>query len=192
MSVTVGAAIKKIAAALLSDPKILKTVVGIVLGILIVVIMPIAVAVSIFNGNIEIDTDRLQQMIAENLSEEEKAMLQTVEDTMSAIETEMTTAGFSDRTKEAQVLYTTALYEFSSEPDFVSKLVGCFSAEQTDEQLIAAVNAAFGTELTAENFVKIMASVREAYIDTSGYTAPTTKKTQDTDWRQRMDALTYG
>ncbi len=166
MSITVGAAIKKIAVALLSDSKILKTVVGIVLGILIVIIMPIAAAISIFNGNIEIDTDRLQQMISENLSEEEKAKLKAVEDTISAIETEMTAAGFPDRTKEAQVLYTTALYEFASEPDFVSKFVGCFTAEQTDEQLITVVNAAFGTELTVEDFAKVMQSIRAENMNT--------------------------
>lgn len=172
MSVTAGAAIKKISAALLSDPKILKTVLGIVLGILIVIIMPIAAAVSIFNGNIEIDTDRLQQMIAENLSEEEKAVLLAVENTMSAIETEMTAAGFSDRTKEAQMLYTTVLYEFSSDPDFVSKLVGCFATDQTDEQLIAAVNSAFGTQLTADDFVKIMDNVQNRRMSHENRSSP--------------------
>ena len=35
---------------------------------------------------------------------------------------------------EAQVLYILALEDHAGEPGFVSKLVGCFTAEQTDEQ----------------------------------------------------------
>ena len=86
MSATVAAALKKIAFALLTDKKALKTVGGIVLGVLIIIIMPIVAVVSIFNGGIEIDTDRLQTMVVENLSAEEQAKLQAVEDTMYAIE----------------------------------------------------------------------------------------------------------
>ena len=81
MSATVGAALKKIAVALLTNPKVLKTVLGIVLGIIIIIIMPIVAIVSIFNGNIEIDTNRLQTMMVENLSAEEQTKLQFVEDT---------------------------------------------------------------------------------------------------------------
>lgn len=66
MSATVAAALKKIAVALLTNPKVLKTIGGIVLGIIIIIIMPIIAIVSIFNGSIEIDTDRLQTMVVEN------------------------------------------------------------------------------------------------------------------------------
>ena len=119
MSATVAAALKKIAVALLSNPKVLKTVLGIVLGIIIIIIMPIIAIVSIFNGSIEIDTDRLQTMVVENLSAEEQAKLQFVEDTMYAIEDEMKTAGFGGRVKEAQVLYVLALSDYAEQSDFV-------------------------------------------------------------------------
>ena len=56
MSVTVGAALKKIAVALLTNPKVIKTIGGIVLGIIIIIIMPIVAVVSIFNGGIDLDT----------------------------------------------------------------------------------------------------------------------------------------
>ena len=59
MSATVAAALKKIAIYVLTDKKALKVIGGIVLGIIIIIIMPIVAVVSIFNGNIEIDTDRL-------------------------------------------------------------------------------------------------------------------------------------
>ena len=72
----------------------------------------------------------------------------------------MTEKGFTaEKAKEAQVLYVLALSDHASQADFVSKLVGCFAEEQADEQLIAAVNTAFGTTLNAEDFgaVKIYA-----------------------------------
>lgn len=194
MSATVAAALKKIAVALLTEPKVLKTILGIVLGIIIIIIMPIVAIVSIFNGNIEIDTDRLQQMVVENLSAEEQAKLQFVEDTMYGIENAMTEKSYSaQRTKEAQVLYVLALSDKAHESDFVSKLVGCFTAEQTDEQLIAAVNTAFGTELTAGDFTKLMHGIRAVYIDTSGYTDPSTKNNLDlVQWAVESEKAGWG
>ena len=179
MSATVAAALKKIAVSLLTNPKILKTVLGIVLGIIIIIIMPIVAIVSIFNGGIEIDTDRLQTMVVENLSAEEQQKLQFVEDTMYAIEDEMKAAGFTGKVKEAQVLYVLALSGYASEDGFVSKLVGCFAEDQTDEQLIAAVNSAFGTQLAAEDFGKVMGNIRATAIDISGFTDPATKNNLD-------------
>lgn len=160
MSATVAAALKKIAVALLTDKKALKTVGGIVLGVLIIIIMPIVAVVNIFNGSIEVDTNRLQTMVVENLSAEEQAKLQAVEDTMYAIEDAMVAAGFPARVKEAQALYILALYDHAQADGFADKLVGCFADDQTDEQLIAAVNAAFGTELSAEDYGRIMDQIR--------------------------------
>lgn len=179
MSAAVGAALKKLAVYILTDKKALKTVLGIVLGIIIIIIMPIVAVVSIFNGNIEIDTDRLQTMVVQNLSAEEKSKLQFVEDTMNSIDEKMKAAGFNSRVKEAQVLYVLALSDFSHNPDFADKLVACFQENQTDEQLITAVNSVFGTQLTAEDFGKVMSSIRSLYIDTSDYTDPKTKNNLD-------------
>lgn len=161
MSATVAAALKKIAVSLLTDPKTLKFVGGIVIGVIVIIVMPIAAVVSVFNGEIRIDTDRLQQIVVENLSAEEQAKLQKVEDTMFGIEEKMNAAGFTGRVKEAQVLYVLALSDHAAEDGFIDKLVGCFAADQSDEQLIAAVNTAFGTELASENFTKIMENIRD-------------------------------
>ncbi len=179
MSATIGAALKKIAVALFTNPKVLKTVLGIVLGIVIALITPILAVIAVFNGGIKLDTEKLQQMITENLSAADQAMLQQVEDTMYAIEDEMTAAGFTGRIMEAQVLYILALEDHAGEPGFVSKLVGCFTAEQTDEQLIAAVNAAFGTELTAEEFGQVMGDIRSTAVDTSDWTDTAVKNNLD-------------
>ena len=194
MSATVAAALKKIAVALLGNPKTLKTIGGIVLGIIIIIIMPIVAVVSIFNGSIEIDTGRLQTMVVENLSAEEQAKLQFVEDTMYAIEDEMTAAGFGDlRITEAQVLFTFCLYDHAQAEDFALRLAGCFAEGQTDAQLIAAVNSVFGTEISAEEFSQIMDGIRSVYIDTSGYIDPYTKNNLDlVEWAKEAKAHGWG
>ena len=118
MSATVAAASKKMAVSLLTNPKVLKTICGIVLGIIIIIMMPIVAVVSIFNGDIKIDADRLQQMVVENLSVEEQSKLQFVEDTMNSIDEKMKTAGFTGRVKEAQVLYVLALSDYANQDGF--------------------------------------------------------------------------
>lgn len=194
MSATVAAALKKIAVAVLTDKKLRRTVLGIILGVIIIIIMPVAAVISLFNGDIEIDTDRLQTLVVENLSAEEKAKLQAVEDTMYAIEDEMKAAGFTaEKAKEAQVLYVLALSDYSEQTDFVSKLAGCFAEDQTDEQLIAAVNSAFGTELKTEDYSKIMSSIRAKAINVSKFVDPETKNNVDlAEWAKQAYAKKWG
>lgn len=160
MSATVAAALKKLSAVVLSDKNNLKTAVGIVIGIIVIIVMPIAAVLSIFSGDMNIDTDRLQQMITESLTSEEEDNLKFIEDTMLTLDEKMTAAGFPNRVKEAQVLYVLALSDYSREDGFTDKLVGCFAADQTDEQLISAVNEAFGTDINSEDFTKVMNDIR--------------------------------
>ena len=160
MSATVAAALKKLSAVVLSDKKNLKTAVGIIIGIIVIIVMPIAAVLSIFSGDMNIDTDRLQQMITESLTSEEEDNLKFIEDTMLTLDEKMTAAGFPDRVKEAQVLYVLALSDYSREDGFTDKLVGCFAADQTNEQLISAVNEAFGTDINSEDFTKVMNDIR--------------------------------
>lgn len=194
MSATVAAALKKIAVAVLTDKKLRRTVLGIILGVIIIIIMPVAAVISLFNGDIKIDTDRLQTLVVENLSAEEKAKLQAVEDMMKAIETAMTEKGFTaEKAKEAQVLYVLALSDYAEQTDFVSKLAGCFAEDQTDEQLITAVNTAFGTTLNAEDFTKVMTAIRAKAINTSGFTDPDTKNAHDlAEWAKQAHAKKWG
>lgn len=160
MSATVAAALKKLSAVVLSDKNNLKTVVGIIIGIIVIIVMPIAAVLSIFSGDMNIDTDRLQQMITESLTSEEEDNLKFIEDTMLTLDEKMTAAGFPDRVKEAQVLYVLALSDYSREDGFTDKLVGCFAADQTNEQLISAVNETFGTDINSEDFTKVMNNIR--------------------------------
>ena len=160
MSATVAAALKKLSAVVLSDKNNLKTAVGIIIGIIVIIAMPIAAVLSIFSGNMNIDTNRLQQMITESLTSEEEDNLKFIEDTMLSLDEKMTAAGFPNRVKEAQVIYVLALSDYSREDGFTNKLVNCFAADQTDEQLILAVNETFGTDIKSEDFTKVMNDIR--------------------------------
>ncbi len=194
MNATLAAALKKVAAALLTDKKALKTVGGIILGILLIICLPVAAIISIFNSDIKIDEARLQQIVVQNLSAEEKNRLQEVEDTMYAIEDAMTAADFDDqRAKEAQVLYVLALPDCAGQDGFVEKLVGCFEDEQSDSQLIAAVNSTFGKEIAPEDFTNVMRAIRAAYIPTSGYINPYSKNNLDlVEWAKNAKAKGWG
>ena len=67
-------------------------------------------------------------------------------------------AGFGfDEFRKAQALYWLALSPYAEESDFIEKLVGCFAPDQSDEQLIGKVNAAFGTDIDPEEFTEILA-----------------------------------
>lgn len=180
MSATVAAALKKVAVTVLTDKNLRKTFFGIVLGVIVVIVMPFAAITALFQGDITIDTDRLQTIVVQNLSAEEKARLRDVESLMYEIEDKMTAAGFdAERVKEAQVLYVMALAEYASDGGFADRLVGCFAFGQSDAQLIAAVNSTFGTSLSAEEFTKIMSAIRAVYISTAGYIDPGTKNNLD-------------
>ena len=160
MSATVAAALKKLSAVVLSDKNNLKTVVGIIIGIIVIIVMPIAAVLSIFIVDMNIDTYRLQQMITESLTSEEEDNLKFIEDTMLTLDEKMTVAGFPNRVKEAQVLYVLALSDYSKEDGFTDKLVDCFAADQTNEQLISAVNETFGTDINSEDFTNVMNDIR--------------------------------
>ncbi len=152
MSAALGAALKKIAVALLSDPKTLKKVLAVVLTLLVAIIMPIAAVIAIFNTDFEIDVPEFQRLATQNLTPEQRADLQFIEDTGNEIQA-------------ALVLFLFALGDFAHEPDFVTKLAGCFVEGQTHAELIAAVNTAFGTNIDPEDFEKIMSFVNRQIVD---------------------------
>ena len=143
MSATIGAALKKIAVALLTDKKVIKTIGGIVIGIIIIVVMPIIAVVSVFNGSMDIDTDKLNQSIQENISAEQKKNLQLINDTMTEVENQLKNKKLSDYNTQAEVIYLFSLSDKSEDKDFVKNFVSCFKKNQSDEDLINTVNQKF-------------------------------------------------
>lgn len=113
MSATIGAALKKIAVALLTDKKIMKTIGGIIIGIIIIVVMPIIAVVSVFIGSMDIDTDKLNQSIQENISAEQMENLQLINDTMTEVENQLKNKKLSDYNTQAEVIYLFSLSDKS-------------------------------------------------------------------------------
>ena len=179
MSATIGAALKKIAVALLTDKKVLKTIGGIVIGIIIILVMPIIAVVSIFNGSMDIDTDKLNRSIQENISAERMESLQLINDTMTEVEKQLDKKKLSDCNTHAEVIYLFSLSDKSVEKNFVKNFVACFKKNQSDEDLINAVNQKFGTEIKYDEFQKMMQSIKGTEITSAGFTDKTTKNNLD-------------
>ena len=179
-SPAVAVIVKKAVVVVATDKKLRKIVLGIILGALIIIMLPIAVVMGLANQEIEIDVDRAQELIVENMSYEDREMLLSIENTMNAIDDAMTDAGHSpSRVTEAQVLYILALSEQSTTDNFVERLVNCFSLDQSDENLISRVNSTFGTNIVAQDFSNVMLGIRGTYIDTTDYVDPSRKNNID-------------
>ena len=155
----VGAALKKIAVALVSNPQNWKTIGGIILVLIIVVIIPVAVIVAILNGNIEIDQNRLAQIIQQNITVEQSANLEIINTTMEKVEQELEKRNLLEYKTQAEVLYVFSLTEHSNDENFVRNFVKCFKRGITDEQLVERVNEKFGTAIQYEEFKKMMDSI---------------------------------
>ena len=86
MSAAIGAALKKIAVALLTDKKVLKTLGMAILVLIVALLLPLMAMMALLSGDIELDTGELMARIEANLSASDLAMLTTIEDTMEAID----------------------------------------------------------------------------------------------------------
>ena len=179
MSATIGAALKKIAVSLLTDKKVIKIIGGIIIGVIIIVVMPIIAVVSVFNGSMNIDTDKLNQSIQANISAEQMENLQLINDTMTEVEKQLDKKELSACNTQAEVIYLFSLSDKSEDKDFVKSFVSCFKKNQSDEDLIKAVNQKFGTEIKYDEFQKMMQSIKGAEISTAGFSDKTTKNNLD-------------
>ena len=155
----VGAALKKIAVALVSNPQNWKTIGGIILALIIVVITPVAVIVAILNGNIEIDQNRLAQIVQQNITAEQSSSLEMINTTMEKVEQELEKRNLLEYKTQAEVLYLFSLTEHSKDENFVRNFVKCFKKGITDEQLVERVNEKFGTAIQYGEFEKMMNSI---------------------------------
>ena len=141
--------------------------------------MPIIAVISIFNGSMDIDTDKLSQSIQENISAEQMENFQLINDTMTEVEKQLDKKKLSDCKTQAEVIYLFSLSDKSKEKNFVKNFVSYFKKNQSDEDLIKAVNAKFGTEIEYAEFQKMMQSIKGAKISTAGFTDKTTKNNLD-------------
>lgn len=148
--------LKKVASVVISDKKLRKVAIGIVLGVLFLILLPIIAVLGIFSGTIDVGLDNVGEIIAQQQA--------TGEATMTEIETVMVEDGYSaQRIEEAQALYTLVFFNRGDEDGFVEKFVGCFEIEQTDEELITTVNTTFGTTIITEQYTQAVKEIRDKY-----------------------------
>ncbi len=178
MSVTVAAALKKIAVALLSDKDTFKKVCTFIASILVLLIMPLAAILAIFQGNIEFTPEMLED-IAANVDPEELEKLTKVQVTLDEIESAMDEKEMANRVEEAQLLYMLALYDYSDEDDFINRLTDCFEDDQTDYELIDNVNDEFGSDIDPAEYVMVVSGLRDTTIDPWIFQDPYTKNSED-------------
>ena len=158
--VTVGAVLKKIAIGLLSHPKSWKVVGGIVLGLIVILVTPLAMITAVFNGDIEIDRDRLNEIIERNMTAEQSEKAKTIDKTMTEIEKQLNKKKLSEYRLQAEVVYAMALADKSSESNFVQNFLGCFKKGQSDAEFVKKVNEKFGVAISYEEFSTMMNSVQ--------------------------------
>lgn len=153
MAFPIAAILKKAAIAVGSNKKVLKTVGCIALGLVVIICMPIAAVLGIFSGGAGIDTGKIEIPQEEALQAEE---------IMESIEEKMLEKGFGEeRIEEAMVFFSFCLFQFAGEENFAERLAGCFETEQTDEELIEAVNAEFGTNILPEEFRDLVNEIQK-------------------------------
>ena len=164
-----AATVAKITSAVASDKnarKVIGTIIGSVIGLLLI---PLIAYMGIIGNmdSIEIDTNQVQQSIVQNMSAEEKAKLQHIEDVMTGISKECSKRKLKNIVnKKAQAVYACAFYDVEkSDNDFISKLVDCFEQAKDDNELLNMLNSAFGTNISAEDFSHLMSVISNTVID---------------------------
>lgn len=162
------AAVKALA-TVASDKRGRVTIATILCSILMLFFLPLIVYMGIMSnlGEVKIDTVQSQESIVQNMSAEEKAKLQHVENVMNEISKECSKRKLkSIVSKKAQAVYACAFYDVEkSDNDFISKLVDCFEQAQDDNELLNMLNSAFGTNISAEDFSHLMSVISNTVID---------------------------
>ncbi len=146
--------IKKVAVAVLTDKRTWQIIAAIIVAVLLIAMLPVLVLGGMLAGLEGVDNKQIQEIVTEYEQQYEEVLVD--------IESAMTSAGFEDRAEEAKAVYLLVLYDYGEEEDFVARLIGCFAGGQTDEQLITAVNAEFGTTMDHAEFTVMMQEVRNA------------------------------
>ena len=148
MSATIGAALKKIAVALLADRRNWEKIGALLLAVVLLVLLPVLSVEAIFQGDFDWDSPELVSAVLEDLDVGSLGFLENTNSLLTQLQNALKEAGFGfEEFRKAQALYWLALSPYAEEADFIEKLVGCFAPNQSDEQLIGKVNAVFGTDI---------------------------------------------
>lgn len=167
MSAEVAAA--KVAITVVSDKRGRVAIATILCSAIMLFFLPLIVYMGVMSnlGEVGIDTVQAQQMIVQNMSLEEKAKLQHLENVMVGISKEFQKRKLNNYTiKKAQALYVCALYDAEkTDSDFITKYADYFEQSETDDDLRNAIFSAFGVQINADEFNNLMSVIKNTVID---------------------------
>ena len=145
LSAAAAAALKKVAVAAATDKKVAKTIGGIVLGVIFILITPVLAIIAIFQSGAQMD---LTVMAAQAQNEQ----LAYFEQVMLAIEDEITAQELQLDPLKAQMIYLCALQGREREEGFYTDFISCFAE---GEDPYESIHEAFGVAFSADDIEKI-------------------------------------
>ena len=171
MSTAVAAALKKIAAFILSDKqlrgKVLVIIGSIIAGLLGLMCLTAVVLVSL--GNMEFEPPEIDKSLfneaafIENLSDEQQAQLVNLQNQGQAIENAMVNADCKNQTIKAQLIY---LSFFDGVQNFnAQSYANLFAIAPNDSDLIVAVNSTYDLKIDYDEFMRTYTFVMNSTIN---------------------------
>ena len=159
----------KAAVAVASDKRGRVAIATILCSIIMLFFLPLIVYMGVMSnfGEVEIDTVQAQKMIVQNMSTEEKAKLQHLENVMLGISKEFQKRKLNNYTiKKAQALYVCAFYDIEKiDSEFITKYADCFEKAKDDTELLTLLGNTFGTNISADEFNNLMSVIKNTVID---------------------------
>ena len=159
----------KAAVAVASDKRGRVAIATILCSIIMLFFLPLIVYMGVMSnfGEVEIDTVQAQKMIVQNMSTEEKAKLQHLENVMLGISKEFQKRKLNNYTiKKAQALYVCAFYDIEKiDSEFITKYADCFEKAKDDTELLSLLGNTFGTNISADAFNNLMSVIKNTVID---------------------------
>lgn len=159
----------KAAVAVASDKRGRVAIATILCSIIMLFFLPLVVYMGVMSnfGEVEIDTVQAQKMIVQNMSTEEKAKLQHLENVMLGISKEFQKRKLNNYTiKKAQALYVCAFYDIEKiDSEFITKYADCFEKAKDDTELLSLLGNTFGTNISADEFNNLMSVIKNTVID---------------------------
>lgn len=161
--------VTKAAVAVASDKRGRVAIATILCSIIMLFFLPLIVYMGVMSnfGEVEIDTVQAQKMIVQNMSTEEKAKLQHLENVMLGISKEFQKRKLNNYTiKKAQALYVCAFYDIEKiDSEFITKYADCFEKAKDDTELLSLLGNTFGTNISADEFNNLMSVIKNTVID---------------------------
>ena len=167
--------LKKLALSLFTDRKVLKTVGGIILGILVMIAMPIAAVTAVFSGDIKLDLEELKARVEAEIPDHALAGSRVLSEKLDEISEAMTKAGLSEYASSAQNISIVFLSDHMTESDFAIRLAGCYQKGQTNESFLSVLNETFGTSISVDELFTVAG---DQTIETE---AQTEEETEDSE-----------